>query len=227
MSEYLDDVRLGPFRLCEGVAVYLRRGTTVQDLEVAFGKPSSDKVDLSDEPEVCEDGLVPLLRKDPKPEVPSLSEVINRVLKSAELMLSAFWEDVSNILEEDRKTFVEEWLIWQRVLLEVHQLSDLQVAALFSRYQKALKPVWDSSDHLDLPCHLPNLGGSFSLISTVDLDESESDITTNVNPEVSVLFDLVNWSGKFEIHIDTLRTVLEYYISEAVEGLLFVNLNQG
>lgn len=214
-----------------------RHETTVQDLEVAFNSPSSDKVDLSnDSDRYLETGTIPLLRDESKTEILLLSDIVNRALKSSVLMISAHYGEPFQIDEvglEDLIDHVENCLVWQCVLLEVHRLSDLQVAVLFSRNLQDLKPVWDKSvDELGLPCTLPNLG-SFSLISTVDLDESRSSFATTIQPDVSVSFDLAYQGfslgsfGKFEIDIDTLRTILKDYIHEVILGLLFVKPNQG
>lgn len=211
-----------------------RHETTVQDLEVAFNNPSSDKVDLSDDSDrYLETGFIPVLRDESKTEILLLSDIVNRALKSSVLMISAHYGEPFQIDEvglEDLIDHVENCLVWQCVLLEVHRLSDLQVAVLFSRNLEDLKPVWDKSvDELGLPCTLPKLG-SFSLISTVDLDASQSSFATTIQPDVSVSFDLADRCfsfGKFEVDIGTLRTILKDYIHEVILGLLFVKPNQG
>lgn len=210
---------------------YSRYEATVRDLEVAFDKPASDKIDPSDSSDrYLETGFIPLLRSESSVETPSLSGLVERALRSSVLMIAAHYKNPFSIDEENLEDFhghVKDCLSWQCVLMEVHQLSDLQVAVLFSRYQEELKPVWDKTvDQLDLPCTLPNIGYSFRLIATVDPGTYPTDGVAEVTPEVSVSFDLAGWSGKFEIEISILRDILKDYVYEAVESSLFVDSAQ-
>lgn len=211
---------------------YSRYEATVRDLEVAFDKPASDKIDPSDcSDRYLETGFIPLLRSESSVETPSLPGLVERALRSSVLMIAAHYKNPFSIDEEnleDLHGHVKNCLSWQCVLMEVHQLSDLQVAVLFSRYQEELKPVWDKTvDQLDIPCTLPNIGYSFRLIATVDPGTYPTEGVAEVTPGVSVSFDLAGWSGKFEIEISILRTILQDYVYEAVENSLFVDSAEG
>lgn len=213
------------------VAVLLRQETTVEDLESSFDKPASDKVDLGDKADqmTAKDwerlGWSHLFCHDAKPGIPSLSEVVSRALKSAELILTAQCRRLYQLAKEQQEGHIKHQ-VWKSVLPEVHQLNDLQVAGLFSRYGETLKPVWDASiDELHLPCTLPKLGPSFRLVLAVDLG-AEPGISKH-DTAATVSFDLAECTGQFEISVKKLRDVLENYVWVAVEGLLFVKPNQG